>query len=75
MLRQAGVEGEVLAQFVVDTTGRAEANSLKILKSSHDLFVQSVRNALPQMKFIPAEVGGRKVKQLVQQPFTFSITK
>ena len=75
MLRQAGVEGEVLAQFVVDTTGRAESGSLKILKSSHDLFIQSVRNALPQMKFIPAEVGGRKVKQLVQQPFTFSIAK
>ena len=75
MLRQAGVEGEVLAQFVVDTTGRAEPGSLKILKSSHDLFIQSVKNALPQMKFIPAEVGGRKVKQLVQQPFTFSIAK
>jgi protein TonB len=75
MLRQAGVEGEVLAQFVVDTTGRAEPNSLKILKSSHDLFIQSVKNALPQMKFIPAEVGGRKVKQLVQQPFSFSISK
>ena len=75
MLRLAGVEGEVLAQFVVDTTGKAEPNSLKILKSSHDLFIQSVKNALPQMKFIPAEVGGRKVKQLVQQPFTFSISK
>jgi len=75
MLRQAGVEGEVLAQFVVDTTGRAESGSLKILKSSHDMFVQSVKNALPQMKFIPAEVGGRKVKQLVQQPFSFSISK
>jgi periplasmic protein TonB len=75
MLRQAGVEGEVLAQFVVDTTGKAEPGSLKILKSSHDLFIQSVKNALPQMKFIPAEVGGRKVKQLVQQPFSFSISK
>jgi protein TonB len=75
MLRQAGVEGEVLAQFVVDTTGKVESGSLKILKTSHDLFVQSVRNALPNMKFIPAEVGGRKVKQLVQQPFTFSITR
>ena len=59
----------------VDTTGRAEPSSLKILKSSHDLFIQSVKNALPQMKFIPAEVGGRKVKQLVQQPFSFSISK
>jgi protein TonB len=75
MLRQAGVEGEVLAQFVVDTTGRAEPGSLKILKSSHDLFVQAVKNALPNMRFIPAEVGGRKVKQLVQQPFTFAIQK
>ena len=45
MLRQAGVEGEVLAQFVVDTTGKAEPGSLKILKSSHDMFVQSVKNA------------------------------
>jgi protein TonB len=75
MLRQAGVEGEVLAQFVVDTSGRAEAGSLKILKSSHDLFAQAVKNALPQMRFIPAEVGGRRVKQLVQQPFSFGITK
>jgi protein TonB len=75
ILRQAGVEGEVLAQFVVDTTGRAEPGSYKVLKSSHDLFAQSVRSALPGMRFIPAEVGGRKVKQLVQQPFAFAIAK
>ena len=75
MLRSAGVEGEVLAQFVVDTTGRADPGSFKVLKSSHDMFVNSVRNALPRMRFIPAEVGGRKVKQLVQQPFAFAISK
>lgn len=75
ILRSAGVEGEVLAQFVVDTTGRVENGSFKVLRSSHDLFVAAVRNALPGMKFIPAEVGGRRVKQLVQQPFTFAIQK
>jgi protein TonB len=75
ILRQAGVEGEVLAQFVVDTAGRAEAGSYKVLKSSHDLFAQAVRSALPGMRFIPAEVGGRKVKQLVQQPFAFAIAR
>ena len=74
-LRQAGIEGEVLAQFVVDTTGRPEAGSLKILKSSHDLFTRSVMNALPQMTFVPAEVGGRKVRQLVQEPFTYSLSR
>ena len=55
LLRQAAVEGEVLAQFVVDTDRRAEVGSLKILKSSHDLFTESVRTALPQMRFVPAD--------------------
>ena len=75
ILRTAGVEGEVLAQFVVDTTGRVEMNTFKILKSSHDMFIAAVRNAMPNMRFIPAEVGGRRVKQLVQQPYTFAIAK
>jgi periplasmic protein TonB len=75
ILRQAGVEGEVLAQFVVDTTGRAEMGQFKVLRTSHDLFSAAVKAALPSMRFIPAEVGGRKVRQLVQQPFSFAIAK
>jgi protein TonB len=75
MLRSANVEGEVLAQFVVDTTGRAEMGTFKVLKSSHDLFTNAVKSALANMRFYPAEVGGRKVKQLVQMPFQFSLTK
>lgn len=75
ILRQAGVEGEVLAQFVVDTSGRAEMNSYKVLKTTHELFGNAVKNALAGMRFIPAEVGGRKVRQLVQQPFSFAISK
>ena len=75
MLRSANVEGEVLAQFVVDTTGRAEMNTFKVIKSTHDLFTNAVKASLPNMKFYPAEVGGRKVKQLVQMPFQFNLTK
>lgn len=75
VLESSKVEGEVLAQFVVDTTGRAEMHTFKILKSSHDLFSGAVKNALPGMRFIPAEVGGRKVKQLVQLPFGFQAPK
>jgi protein TonB len=75
MLKSANVEGEVLAQFVVDTTGRAEMSTFKVLKSSHELFTQAVKTALGNMRFYPAEIGGRKVKQMVQQPFTFSLTK
>jgi periplasmic protein TonB len=75
MLRSANVEGEVLVQFVVDTTGRVERGSIKILKSSHELFTNAVQSALNSMRFYPAEIGGRKVKQLVQQPFNFHLTR
>src|SRR5918992_1401040 len=75
MLRSANVEGEVLAQFVVDTTGRADMSTFKVLKSSHDLFTNAVRSTLPNMRFYAAEIGGRKVKQLVQMPFQFALTK
>src|SRR5436190_8929247 len=75
MLRSANVEGEVLAQFVVDTTGRAEMNTFKVLKSSHDLFTNSVKSAIANMRLYPTGVGGRKVKQLVQMPFVFGLNK
>ena len=75
MLRSANVEGEVLAQFVVDTTGRAEMSTFKVIKSTHDLFTNAVKSSLPNMKFYPAEVGGKHVKQLVQMPFQFNLTK
>ena len=73
ILKTAGVEGEVLAQYVVDETGMPMPGTLKNLKSTHALFVQAIKDALPDMRFVAAEVGGRKVKQLVQQPFVFTI--
>jgi TonB family protein len=74
-LRGAGIEGEVVAQYVVDSGGRFEQGSFKILRTTHDLFSQAVSDVLPKMRFLPAEIGGRKVKQLVQQSFAFSLTR
>jgi TonB family protein len=74
-LRTAGVEGEVLAQFVVDTEGHPIVSTFKVLKSDHELFTQAVRDVLGDMLFTPAEVGGQTVKQLVQMPFAFSLSK
>lgn len=75
LLRSAGVEGTVLAQFIVDTSGRADMSTFKVLESSHELFTQAVREALPGYRFFPAEIGGKKVRQVVQQPFTFALPK
>ena len=72
-LEKAHVEGEVLLQFVVNPDGRADMRTFKVLKSSNDLFTKAVKDVLPSMRFVPAEVGGRKVRQLVQMPFGFKV--
>lgn len=73
MLQSARVDGEVLAQFVVDTTGRVDMSTFRAIHSTNELFVQSVRRALAEWKFLPAEVDGVKVRQLVQMPLTFKV--
>ncbi len=74
-MRTANVQGEVLAQFIVDANGQFEPGSFKVLRSSHDEFTQAVAAALPNMRFTPAEYQGTRVKQVIQQPFTFSLSK
>jgi protein TonB len=75
MLRESGVEGQVLAQFVVNESGRYESGTLKILSSSNPAFTAAVKDALPRMRFSAAQIGGKKVQQLVQMPFQFHLQK
>lgn len=74
-LRSSGVEGQVIAQFVVDQSGRAQSSTARILSATNDLFAESVRRALPKMRFIPAKVAGRPVPQMVQQAFVFRLDR
>ncbi len=74
-LRQAGVEGQVLVQFVVDTLGRVQMSTLEVLGSDHAFFTSAVKRSLEKMRFLPAEVGQRKVPQWVVQPFQFKLNR
>jgi TonB family protein len=68
------VQGTVTVRFVVDTSGAADVASLQILDSTDPEFANSVRSALPHMRFSPARLNGRTVRQLVEQPFRFNLT-
>jgi periplasmic protein TonB len=72
-LRSAGVEGQVIAEFVVNELGRAEVDSVRFVRSDNVLFEESVRNVLNRMRFTPAQIGGRNVRQLVRMPFVFTL--
>ena len=71
LLESSRVEGVVLVQFVVDTLGVADMSTFKVLEASNDLFAESTRASLAKWRFYSAEVGGRKVKQIVQLPLRF----
>ncbi|MDQ6635462.1 MAG: energy transducer TonB [Gemmatimonadota bacterium] len=73
-LRDAGIEGRVVAEFVVDTLGRAELDGLK-LDAPQALFADAVRAVLPRYRFTPGEAAGHKVRTRVQLPFDFALTR
>ena len=75
LLRDAGVEGATLLRFVVDTLGRVEPGTVKVVESTHPAFALAVQTVLPQMRFSPARVGERKVRQLVEFPLQFRLRR
>lgn len=72
-LRESGVQGSVVVQFVVDTLGRVDASAVQVIQSPHALFTESVREALARYRFAPGEVAGRRVATRVQIPFEFKL--
>jgi TonB family protein len=72
-MQERRTSGRVVAQYVVDTSGRADVTTLKGLEFTDHAFLEAVRQALPRMRFKPAEIRGRRVRQLVHQTFAFEI--
>lgn len=72
-LRTAGVAGAVLIEFVVDTLGRVEGGSGRVISEDHPLFGAAARAVLPRLRFVPAKAQGHKVRQLVRLPFRFDL--
>jgi len=71
VLQSAGIAGSVDLQYVVDTTGHAEPNSFKVMKTTHPAFVDPAEEAIRKGVFKPAKFKGVPVRQLVQQRISF----
>ena len=72
-LMNAGVEGYAAMRFVVDTGGRVDLTSIRVLDATHPEFAAAVKQAMPGMLFTPARLGERPVRQLAEQLFRFQI--
>jgi TonB family protein len=72
-LQRTGIGGAATLAFVIDTTGRVDLASIRLMSSTDSRFAVACRRALGRMAFLPAQVDGRKVRDFVQLPFTFKI--
>lgn len=72
-LEATRTEGQVVASYVVDSAGRVDTATIRVLGSNHPRFTESVRTALAEARFRPAKRSGHTVRQLVQQRFRFEV--
>jgi TonB family protein len=67
-LRRARAGGEAIIEFVVDTTGAVEWETVGVVAATHPQFAEAARVTARGARFLPAERAGRPVRQLAQLP-------
>jgi protein TonB len=75
VLQTAGITGRVMIEFIVDTLGRAERGSLRVVNSFHPLAEQPAKETVQSCRFRPGRIQGRAVRVRVQIPINFQINQ
>ncbi len=75
ILRRAGIQGRVVVQVVIDTLGRVEPGSPRVVSSSNPAFNEPALNAVREAVFRPARVHGRAVRVRVRAPIEFNVDR
>ena len=74
LLKQAGIQGRVILRAIIDTTGRVEPASVRILKSPSPAFDQPTKDWVLKALFRPARLHGRGVRVFINLPVDYSLT-
>ncbi len=72
-MRRAGISGEVLVEYIVDSNGRV--SQAQVVRSSQREFEQPAMQAVLKWQFRPGRKGGRSVNTRVQQVITFNLNE
>lgn len=75
VLQAAGLEGRVLLEFVIDTTGHAEPASLRVIERTAEGFDVAARETIEHSLFRPGRIRGRLVRQRTLQWVAFRIVR
>ena len=72
--KKSGLEGAVIVEFVIDTTGDVLPGSAKIVAARPEgIFEEAALNAIYKWKFSPGQQRDRKVRVRWRQPIKFTL--
>jgi len=74
-LRDIGLSGRVLLQFIVDTVGKVDPGSIHVMESTNQGFEPPARESVGAALFRPARLGNRPVRQRAQQSVRFTVER
>lgn len=72
-MRRAGIAGEVVVDFIVDTNG--DVQNAYAVRSSQREFEAAAVQAVSKWKFKPGRKGGRNVNTHMQVPIVFTLNE
>src|ERR1043165_6774453 len=72
-MRRAGIAGEVVVDFIVDTAG--DVQNAYAIRSSQREFESAAVQAVSKWKFKPGRKGGRDVPTHMQVPIVFTLNE
>ena len=67
------VSGRVVVEAVIDTTGRVEEGTVRVIESSDPRFNGSAKSYLEAARFTPGRIAGRAVPVRFQMPVEFKL--
>lgn len=70
-MRRSGVAGQAQLQFVVDTTGKVEPESIQVVLASGPAFAIAARSVAPKFEFTPGLANGQRVRTRVILPIQY----
>ena len=75
LLKDAGIEGHVIIEFIVGIDGHPERESIRIIESTNKAFEKPARDMVAGSIYRPGRMRGQTVRVLVRQPVNFSLRK
>jgi TonB family protein len=73
MLRQAGIEGRVMIEFMITSEGTVDSSSVNVVESTNRAFEGPAKEVIRGSLYSPGEVDGEPVTTMVTQQIGFTI--